>query len=136
MPMGDIYTGIQTGVVDGAENAPIVYYYQKHYEAAQNFNLTEHIITPDVVVMSKSYLESLPQDIQDAIIQAGKELQAYERELWLSEEDEINEKLKAGGAIFNEVDKESFQEASQAVWNQYSDIVGQDMIDKIKALAD
>lgn len=136
MPMGDIYTGIQTGVVDGAENAPIVYYYQKHYEAAKNFNLTEHIITPDVVVMSKSYLESLPQDIQDAIIQAGKELQAYERELWLSEEDEINEKLKAGGAIFNEVDKESFQEASQAVWNQYSDIVGQDMIDKIKALAD
>lgn len=136
MPMGDIYTGIQTGVVDGAENAPMVYYYQKHYEAAKYFNLTEHIITPDIVLMSKSYFESLPKDIQDAILQAGRELQMKERELWLAEEGKVLEKLKADGAVFNEVDKKQFEEAASVVWDEYSSIVGQDMIDKVKALAD
>ena len=72
MSVGELYTALQTGVVDGAENAPIFYYQQKHFEAAPYLTMTEHIMTPDIVVMSKSYLESLPQEYQDAIIQAGK----------------------------------------------------------------
>ena len=134
MPMGDIYTGIQTGVIDGAENSPTAYYYQKHYEAAPQFNLTEHSITPDIVLMSKSYLESLPQDIQDAILQAGQELQQYERELWISEEKDILEDLKEDKVSFNKVDREQFEQASKKTIEKYSSIVGQDMIDKIKAL--
>ncbi len=56
MPMGDIYSALQTGVIDGAENAAPVLYSMKHYEVAKYFSLTEHIRTPDVLIMSKSYL--------------------------------------------------------------------------------
>lgn len=136
MSVGELYTALQTGVVDGAENAPVFYYSQKHYEAAKNLSLTEHIMTPDIVVMNKTYLESMPAEYQEAIKQAGKEMMQYERDLWFSQEGEAIEKLEAAGVTINEVDKEEFKQAVQAVWDDYKDIVGQDKIDEIQALAD
>ena len=135
MSVGELYTALQTGVVDGAENAPIFYFSQKHYEAAPYITMTEHIMTPDVVVMSKSYLESLPQEYQDAIRQAGKEMMQHERELWFSQEEDAVEKLKEEGVEVIEIDKTEFKNAAEKVWEDYTEIVGQDMIDKIQALA-
>ncbi|MFV0497419.1 MAG: TRAP transporter substrate-binding protein [Candidatus Fimivivens sp.] len=135
MSVGELYTALQTGVVDGAENAPIFYYQQKHYEAAPYLTMTQHIMTPDIVVMSKSYLESLPQEYQDAIRQAGKEMMQYERDLWFSQEEAAMKELEAAGVTFIEVDKAPFIEAAQTVWKDYADIVGQNMIDKIQELA-
>lgn len=135
MSVGELYTALQTGVVDGAENAPIFYFSQKHYEAAPYITMTEHIMTPDVVVMSKSYLESMPREYQDAIRQAGKEMMQHERELWFSQEMDAVEKLKEEGVEVIEVDKTEFKNAAEKVWEDYTEIVGQDMIDKIQALA-
>lgn len=135
MSVGELYTALQTGVVDGAENAPIFYFSQKHYEAAPYITMTEHIMTPDVVVMSKSYLESLPQEYQDAIRQAGKEMMQHERELWFSQEEDAVEKLKEEGVEVIEIDKTEFKNAAEKVWEDYTEIVGQDMIDKIQSLA-
>ncbi len=135
MSVGELYTALQTGVVDGAENAPIFYFSQKHYEAAPYITMTEHIMTPDVVVMSKSYLESLPQEYQDAIRQAGKEMMQHERELWFSQEKDAVEKLKEEGVEVIEIDKTEFKNAAEKVWEDYTEIVGQDMIDKIQSLA-
>ncbi len=134
MSVGELYTALQTGVVDGAENAPIFYFSQKHYEAAPYITMTEHIMTPDVVVMSKSYLESLPQEYQDAIRQAGKEMMQHERELWFSQEEDAVEKLKEGVEVI-EIDKTEFKNAAEKVWEDYTEIVGQDMIDQIQSLA-
>lgn len=133
MPVGDIYTSLQTGVIDGAENAPIFYESQKHYEAAKNFNKTEHMMTPDIVIMSKSYFDSLPADVQSALKQAAAEMVEYERKLWQDLEAKSVEQLKAKGVNFVEVDKSGFQEAAKKVWAKYTDIVGQDMIDKIQS---
>ena len=135
MSVGELYTALQTGVVDGAENAPIFYFSQKHYEAAPYITMTEHIMTPDVVVMSKSYLESLPQEYQDAIRQAGNEMMQHERELWFSQEEDAVEKLKEEGVEVIEIDKTEFKNAAEKVWEDYTEIVGQDMIDKIQSLA-
>ena len=135
MSVGELYTALQTGVVDGAENAPIFYFSQKHYEAAPYITMTEHIMTPDVVVMSKSYLESLPQEYQDAIRQAGKEMMQHERELWFSQEEDAVEKLKEEGVEVIEIDKTEFKNAAEKVWEDYTEIVGQDMIDQIQSLA-
>ncbi|NLZ54130.1 MAG: TRAP transporter substrate-binding protein [Thermoanaerobacteraceae bacterium] len=134
MPMGDIYTALQTGVIDGAENAPAVYSAMKHFEAAPYFSHTDHIMTPDIIIMKKSYLESLPEDIQEAILTAAKDYQEYERELWLKSENEYVEQLKKDGAKFNEVDKSGFLKASESVWADYVDVIGQDLIDKVQAL--
>ncbi len=135
MSVGELYTALQTGVVDGAENAPIFYFSQKHYEAAPYITMTEHIMTPDVVVMSKSYLESLPQEYQDAIRQAGKEMMQHERELWFSQEEDAVEKLKEEGVEVIEIDKTEFKNAAEKVWEDYTEIVGQDMIVQIQSLA-
>ena len=135
MSVGELYTALQTGVVDGAENAPIFYYSQKHYEAAPYLTMTEHIMTPDIVVMSKSYLETLPQEYQEAILQAGKEMMQYERDLWFAQEDAAIEDLKANGVTITEVDKTEWIAAAQQVWTEFTDIVGQDHIDAIQALA-
>ncbi len=135
MSVGELYTALQTGVVDGAENAPIFYFSQKHYEAAPYITMTAHIMTPDVVVMSKSYLESLPQEYQDAIRQAGKEMMQHERELWFSQEEDAVEKLKEEGVEVIEIDKTEFKNAAEKVWEDYTEIVGQDMIDQIQSLA-
>ena len=130
MPMGDIYSALQTGVIDGAENAAPVLYSMKHYEVAKYFSLTEHIRTPDVLIMSKSYLESLPKEIQDAVWEAGAYLEEVERQNWADYNDKCLEELEAGGTVINEVaDKSDFVKASEAVWEKFKDVVGEDMID-------
>lgn len=133
MPVGDIYTSLETGVIDGAENAPIFYESEKHYEAAKYFIKTEHMMTPDIVLMSKSYFESLPTDAQEAIMQAAAEMVEFERNLWQEMEAKSLERLEAAGVEFVEVDKSEFQEAAKKVWEEFADVVGQDMIDKIQA---
>ena len=130
MPMGDIYSALQTGVIDGAENAAPVLYSMKHYEVAKYFSLTEHIRTPDVLIMSKSYLESLPKEIQDAVWEAGAYLEEVERQNWADYNDKCLEELETGGTVINEVaDKSDFVKASETVWEKFKDVVGEDMID-------
>ena len=134
MAVGEIFTALQTGVVDGAENAAIFYYQQRHHEAAPYFTVTEHIITPDIVVMSRSFLDSLPEDIREAILQAAAEMALVARELWFELETSVIETLVAEGVTFIEVDKTPFMEAARVVWDDFRDIVGQDMIDRIQEL--
>ena len=102
----------------------------KHYEVAKYFSLTEHIRTPDVLIMSKSYLESLPKEIQDAVWEAGAYLEEVERQNWADYNDKCLEELEMGGTVINEVaDKSDFVKASETVWEKFKDVVGEDMID-------
>ena len=135
MPVGELYTALQTGVVDGAENAAIFYFQQKHFEAAPFLLMTEHIMTPDIVVMSKSYLESLSAEHRNAILQAAGEMTFKVRELWFAQENDAIKDLLAAGVTITEVaDKGPFIRAASVVWDDYRNVVGQDMIDKIQAL--
>ena len=134
MSVGELYTALQTGVVDGAENAPIFYFQQRHHEAAPFFAVTEHITTPDIVVMNKTFLESLPENYRNAILQAAGEMTLHVRELWFAQEDDAITTLLAEGVTITEIDKSRFIEAAQVVWDDYRNIVGQEMIDRIQAL--
>lgn len=136
VPVSDIYTALQTHVIDGAENALVFYEQQKHYEAAPYFITDNHIMTPDIVVMSKSYLESLPESIQEAILQAGKEMGLKERELWEAQEEDSLNTLKEHNVTITEANEDEFREAAQTVWSQYESIVGKEWIDKIQSMQD
>jgi tripartite ATP-independent transporter DctP family solute receptor len=135
MPVGDIYTALQTGVIDGAENAPIFYQMQAHYEAAPYFSHTGHMMTPDIVLMNLDFFNSLSKAHQDAILKAADDMTAWERKAWVELEDSSIEFLKKNGAKINDVDLTGFREAAKTVWAKYAPIVGQDMIDKIQAYA-
>ncbi|MDI3480405.1 MAG: TRAP-type transport system periplasmic protein [Tepidanaerobacteraceae bacterium] len=131
MAASEMYTALQTHVIDGAENAPIFYNDQKHYEVSKYFSYTNHIMTPDVLMISKKFYDTLPKDIQEAVLKAGLETQQYERKLWQDLENKTLEDLKTKGVEFNEVDTAPFKEAAQKVWGKYQDKLGKDLIQQI-----
>jgi TRAP-type C4-dicarboxylate transport system substrate-binding protein len=135
MPVGDIYTALQTGVIDGAENAPIFYNMQAHFEAAPYFSRTFHMMTPDIVLMAKDYFEGLPDPYTKAILQAAADRVKWERKAWVDLEESTEKLLVEKGAKLNDVDLTDFREAAKKVWAKYAPSVGQDLIDKIQAQA-
>jgi TRAP-type C4-dicarboxylate transport system substrate-binding protein len=73
MPYGEVYSAIETGVIDGAENNFPSYDTAKHAEVAKNYSLDEHLIVPEVLVMSKSTWDKLSAEDQEIFKQAAKE---------------------------------------------------------------
>ena len=130
----EVYSSLQQGVIDGAENAAIAYYHMKHYEVAKYFSLTAHFRTPDIVMISLRIWQKLPKEYQTAILESAKETSLYERKLWVSEENQTLEKLKGLGVKINEVsDVNSFREKVKPVWEKYKTRLPKGLIEKIQA---
>ena len=82
MGYDQVFSALQTGVIDGAENNPPSYVFSNHYTAAKYYSLTEHLIIPEVLVFSKKAWTALSSDDQDLIKKFAREAQLEERELW------------------------------------------------------
>ena len=82
MPYGEVYSAIETGVIDGAENNFPSYDTAKHFEVAKNYSLDEHTILPEVFVMNKAAWDKLTPEDQAIFKQAAKDSVAKQRELW------------------------------------------------------
>ena len=82
MGYDQVFSALQTGVIDGAENNPPSYVFSNHYTAAKYYSLTEHLIIPEVLVFSKKAWIALPADDQALIRKLAREAQMEERELW------------------------------------------------------
>lgn len=77
IPFGDVYTGMQTGLVQAAENSPGSYILNKHNEVAPYFSVTEHQWPISLIFMNTEAFESLPQEQQEAIMQAGRDASVF-----------------------------------------------------------
>jgi TRAP-type C4-dicarboxylate transport system substrate-binding protein len=116
----ELYTAMQTGVVDGAENNPPSYSTQKHYEQAGYYSLTEHLIVPEIFVFSKRVWDTLSEEHQNLIREAAVLTTQKERELWEAMEGKAMEDLKALGVQINDdVDKAAFIEATAPVREKF-----------------
>ena len=82
MPWGEVYSALQAGVVDGAENNITALTTGRHGEVSKFFSITEHQITPDVLVVSSAKWDSLKKPLQDALREAAQESSVYQRKLW------------------------------------------------------
>jgi tripartite ATP-independent transporter DctP family solute receptor len=134
MPYGEVYSGIQTGVIDGAENNYPSYDTAGHAEVAKYFSLDEHLMVPEVLVVSKLVWDKLPPEDQAAFREAAKESVAAQRELWEAKEVESKAKVEALGAKINTVDKAPFIEAMKPVYEKYvTDPALQDLVARIQA---
>ncbi len=131
MGLAEIYPSLEQHVIDGAENAPLFAYQQKHHEVAKYFSMTDHFRTPDVLLMSLKRWEGLDKDVQDAIMKAAADTKIKQRELWMEQENEVVEKLKADGCEFNDVDQSAFRERVQSVWTKYENEIGKDLIEEV-----
>ncbi len=120
MAYGELYSAIQQGVMDGAENALGNIYADGYYEICKNVSLTEHFAPPGVVAISKKAYESLPKDLQDYLTESavrfGKEERKRDEEL----QKEMQKKLEDAGVEINQVDKQAFIDATAFLYKEYS----------------
>ncbi|MBB5721675.1 tripartite ATP-independent transporter DctP family solute receptor [Loktanella ponticola] len=120
MAFGEVYQSIKTGVVDGAENNPPSYESTNHYEVAQFYSLTEHLIIPECLCMSLKSYEKLTPEQQEIVKEAGHTSALLQRELWQEREAASMETIAAGGTTVNTIeDKAPFQEAMGPVYDKF-----------------
>lgn len=135
MNFGEVYSGLQTGVIDGAENNWPSYELTKHYEVAKFYSLSEHSLSPEVLVMSKKSFDKLSAEDKALVRAAAKESVAKMRELWDAREKASEAKVKAGGAVVNAVEKQPFIDAMKPVYDKFvTDAKLKEMVAAIQAV--
>ena len=135
LPYGEVYSSIQTGVIDGAENNWPSYDTSGHYEVAKYYTLDQHLIVPEVLVMSKKSWDKLSAEDQAAIRASAKDSVPVMRDLWVAQEKISEDKVRAAGSeIVTDIDKTPFIEAMKPVYEKYvkSDKL-KDMVARIQA---
>jgi len=135
LPYAEVYTALKTGVVDGAENNWPSYESSRHYEVAKNYSLTEHSMSPELLVFSKVVWDTLGKEEQDVIRAAAKESVPYMRQLWDEREAKSRAAVEAGGAtIISDIDRQGFVDAAQPVYDKFAaDPKLQDLIKQVQA---
>ena len=115
-----VFSSMQTGVIDGAENNPPSFMAQNHHQVAKYFTMTEHLIIPELLVFSRISWQKLTPADQALIRKAAKEAQAEQRVLWYEAENAALDKMKAAGTqMIMDVDKKPWQDAVKPVWDKY-----------------
>jgi len=135
MPFGEVYSSLQTGVVDGAENNWPSYQSTRHYEVAKFYSISEHSMVPEVLVMSKKTWDKLSADDQALVRKAAKESVPKMRELWTAREKSSEDAVKAAGAQVNALDKAAFIKAVEPVYAKYvTDPKLKSLVERIRAV--
>ena len=134
MPYGEVYSGLQTGVVDGAENNPPSYYSASHYEVAKYYTLDEHTMVPEIIIGSKISLGRLSKADQDLIKQAAMDAIDYQRGQWDAYVKVSMDKVKAAGCTIIPIpDKTEWMKAVEPMYKQQSKEI-QDLVARIRAV--
>jgi TRAP-type C4-dicarboxylate transport system substrate-binding protein len=129
-----VFSALQTGVVDGAENNPPSFVFDNHYQVAKYYSLTEHLIVPEVLVLSRKTWDALSADEREMVRKFAREAQLEERGLWTAYEKQAIDKAKAAGIQIIEIaDKAPFQAAVKPVWDKYGPRFA-DLIKRIQAV--
>ncbi len=118
---GELYTALQSGVVDGAENNPPSFYLSHHYEVCKFYTLNEHTAVPDVVIMSKPIWDKLSKKEQGWLSQAIKESVVVQRKLWAESVAESLAEVEKAGVTIIRPDKNLFAEKVSGIYEQYRD---------------
>src|SRR3954451_20369727 len=137
VPLGydQVFSSLQTGLIDGAENNPPSFVFDNHYQVAKYYTLDEHLIVPEALVMSKKIWDALSKDEQAQVMKFAREAQLEERKLWAEYEQKAMDKAKAAGIQVIQVsdaEKKKFQDAVKPVWDKY----GPKYSDLIKRIQD
>ncbi len=116
---GELYSALQQGVVDAAENNPPSFYFSRHYENCKYYSLDEHTSPPDVLVISKYQWSILDESQKKLLQEAVNESVTYQRKLWKQTEDDVLKKLTSNGVGIFYPDKEPFRQAVKDLYENY-----------------
>ena len=135
MGYDQVFSALQTGVIDGAENNPPSFVFDNHYTVAKYYTLTEHLIVPEILVFSRKTWDTLRKEDQQRLRVAAGEAQGEERVLWAAYEKQAIDKARVGGVqIVEQLDKQPFQNAVKGVWEKYGPRFA-DMIKRVQAVS-
>jgi len=121
IPWGELYTALQQGVVDGAENNPPSFHLSRHYEVCKHYSLDEHTAVPDILLMSTVVWESLTDQEQTWLQEAVDASVEVQKKLWQQACDEALREVQAAGVTVTYPDKTPFRDAVRDMHLSYRD---------------
>jgi tripartite ATP-independent transporter DctP family solute receptor len=131
---GELYTALQGGVVDGAENNPPSFYLSHHYEVCKYYSINEHTSIPDVVLISTHTWDKLNKEERGWLSQAAEESFVYQQELWIESEKESLKAVREAGVEIFYPDKGPFIEKVKPLIESYKqDPALREIIEAIEA---
>ncbi|MEP7764351.1 TRAP transporter substrate-binding protein [Sanguibacter sp. 25GB23B1] len=137
MGQGEVYTAIQSGVLNGAENNESIYANLKHAEIAKYYSYTRHLMFPDYLIVNPETMADLSEEDRAVFTEAITAAIDEEAELWTAEVTKSTETAEAAGAEFNEVDADAFREALEPLVDEkLTNDVTQGIYDKVRAAAE
>ncbi len=136
LPVAELYTALETGVVDSQDHPISVTLSFRFDEVQKYLSLTQHAYSPLILTMNLRKFNKLSAEEQKIIEEVAAEAVAMQRKLSIEKEDQMIAKLEENGMKVNrDVDGAAFQEAVKPVWNAYIEKNGDTMINKIKVAA-
>jgi TRAP-type C4-dicarboxylate transport system substrate-binding protein len=136
MKFSELFTALQTGVMDGEENPFTQIYSAKLQEVQKYLSLSGHVNTPAYLTVGTKRRESLPADVRKTLEDTAKETQAFVYQTAARDDEELLAKLKKEGMQVNDVDKDAFVAASKSIYDEFGkEVAGaKELIDRATAL--
>lgn len=136
MKFSELFTALQTGVMDGQENPFTQIYSAKLQEVQKYLSLSGHVYTPAYLTVGTRRYNALPADVRKVLEDTAKETQAFVYAAAVRDDTDLLAKLKQSGMQVNEVDKDAFIAASKSIYEEFGhDVAGaKPLIDKAVAL--
>lgn len=119
MAFGEVYTALQSGVIDAAENNEVSYLTQKHSEVAKYFSNTNHLVGLDYVVVNTDAYEAMSAEDRTAFDEQWTAAVTEHTGLWTTETEKAHKELESSGVKFNDVDTAAFQTALKPLIEKY-----------------
>ena len=116
---GELYTSLQQGVVDGAENNPPSFYLSRHYEVCKFYSLDEHTVLPDVLIMGTQIWNRLSEEERNWLQKAVNNSVIYQRKLWAEAEEEALAEVQKAGVTVTRPDKTLFSKKVKSIYEKY-----------------
>jgi tripartite ATP-independent transporter DctP family solute receptor len=117
---GELYTALDQGVVDAAENNPPSIYSARHYEVCKYYSLDEHTRLPDMLIISVEVWNNLSPQFQQILQEAVDESVEYQRKLWAEAEQKDMQTMLAAGLKVSTPDKTPFRDSVKSVWDEFA----------------
>lgn len=133
MALGEVFTALQQGAIEGAENLVSFYRNSGHWEAAPYIALTYHAALPSVWMMSESFYQGLSEEDQTLVMTAAKEAAMYEREVSAQMTADALAELPELGVTITEVDLAPFAALAPEIHARHRDRIGSDLMDAVDA---
>ncbi|HSG94685.1 MAG TPA: TRAP transporter substrate-binding protein, partial [Afifellaceae bacterium] len=137
LAFSEVFTALQTGVMDGQENPYAQIASAKFQEVQKYLSITGHVYTPAYVLVSDEHFGKLPEDVQAALIKCADDTQAFVYEKAADLETELLQVIKDAGVAVNTADKDAFVAASKPIYDEFAASVsgGKELIDTVLGLA-